>query len=212
MNNERLPFSDRQLENLAQVLHRGVSDSAAAIGKWLAAPATVTIESVDQCSLAEATQVLGSPEDVVCMCQMQMQGTLTGQLLLAFDDASGLTLTDILLSKPPGTSTEWGEVETSAALETMNIVGSAYLNGIASSLSQLEGEHVSLIPTPPTFLRDFVESLLESAFVEQAEAGSYIVFAETSFELQNQPLRWTFLLIPDSESLATLKRMQSLST
>jgi chemotaxis protein CheC len=207
-----MPLSDQQLGRLVQAFHRGVSDSAAALRKWLARPAAVTIESVDQCSLDAATQVLGGRDDVACMCQMRMQGALAGQLLLAFDDASGLTLADILLSKSPGTSAEWGDVEISAALETMNIVGSAYLNGIAHSLSQLEQRRISLIPTPPAFLRDYMESLLESAFVEQADAGNCIVFAETRFELQNQPLRWTFLLIPDSASLVALKRMLSESS
>jgi chemotaxis protein CheC len=138
---------------------------------------------------------------------MQMQGTLEGQMLLAFDDASGLAMADLLLGRAAGTSEEWGELEISAALETMNIAGSAYLNGIARDLSEHGGRRVSLIPTPPTFLRDFAESLLEAAFVEQAAAGRYIVFAKARFELQGNPLKWTFLLVPDPSSLTRLNEI-----
>lgn len=207
MSDESLPFNPRHIAMLSEAFHRGVSDSARALETWLATPASVTIESIDQCPLEDATQTLGEISDVCCMCVMQMQGTLTGQLLLAFDDASGLTLADLLLSHPPGTATDWNEVETSAALETMNIVGSAYLNGIAASLASRQDAPVSLIPTPPAFLRDFVESLLQAAFVEQAATGRFIVFARTRFELRAQPLRWTFLLIPDPDSLSRLTAM-----
>lgn len=123
MSDEQLPFTDQQITFLTEAFHRGVADSAAALGKWLDAKAAVVIESIDQCPLEDATQVLGNGDEIACMCQMQMQGTLTGQLLLAFDDASGLTLADLLLAKPDGTATDWGDIEISAALETMNIVG-----------------------------------------------------------------------------------------
>lgn len=204
MNEESQPFSSRQIEHLARAFHRGAAESSAALGSWLSAATTVTIESVDQCPLEHATSVLGDGDGAVCMCIMQMQGTLEGQMLLAFDDASGLAMADLLLGRPGGTSQEWGEMEISAALETMNIAGSAYLNGIARDLSEHGGGRVSLIPTPPTFLRDFAESLLEAAFVEQAAAGRYIVFAQAKFELQGNPLRWTFLLVPDPSSLKRL--------
>lgn len=207
MCDEILPFNPGHIALLSEAFHRGVLASANALATWLDAPASVTIESIDQCPLEDATQALGDASDVCCMCVMQMQGTLTGQLLLAFDDASGLTLADLLLSHSPGTATNWGNVETSAALETMNIIGSTYLNGISESLSARQEASVSLIPTPPRFLRDFVESLLQAAFVEQAAVGRFIVFARTRFELRNLPLNWTFLLIPDPDSLSRMTAM-----
>lgn len=55
---------------------------------------------------------------------MSMEGGLTGQMLLGFEDASGLILADLILQRAAGTAAVWGEVEESAALETMNIAGS----------------------------------------------------------------------------------------
>ena len=122
-------------------------------------------------------------------------------MLLAFDDNSGLVVSDLLLSHSLGTADTWGEVETSCVLETMNIAGSAYLNGIARDLSVCGGQSIELIPTPPVFLRDFAESLLETAFLDQAVAGNDVVFALANFDFSGRPLRWTFLLIPDPASL-----------
>lgn len=207
MTEASLPFTGPQLEQLERAFHRGAAESSAALGKWLSVPTSISIEAVDQCPLESATGILEEGEAAVCMCLMQMQGTFTGQMVLAFDDASGLAMSDLLLARPPGTAVEWGEMEISSALETMNIAGSAYLNGIARDLSERGSERVHLLPTPPTFLRDFAESLLETAFLMQAATGSQIVFARAKFELRGNPLRWTFLLIPDPPSLKRLSEI-----
>lgn len=154
--------------------------------------------------LQDAARLLGSGETAVCACLMSMEGGLTGQMLLGFEDASGLILADLILQRAAGTVAVWGEVEESAALETMNIAGSAFLNGIAENLAGRLGRDLSLIPSPPIFLRDFAESLLQSAFTCQAMDASVLVYAETSFVLAGQPLLWTFLWIPDSDSLRHL--------
>ena len=103
---------------------------------------------------------------------------------------SGLALVDLLLHQPLGTTATWGELEQSAAKETTNIVGCAYVNALAAHLpgvtpapedpaqlrpaaeedpAQLETEaRGELVPTPPTFLHEFAGSLLEFALMEQA--------------------------------------------
>ena len=133
--------------------------------------------------------------------------TLNGQMVLAFDDASGLSLSDLLLGNPPGTATNWGEVEVSSAQESMNILGSAYLNGVSRFLSDRSGDAVSLIPSPPTFFRDYAASLLQTVFMEQASTGNHVLFARAQFELHGCPLNWTFLLIPDPPSLLKLSQI-----
>lgn len=200
-------FNEQQITQVTKAFHQGAAEASTALAKWLNSPMTMAIDSVDQCPLDAAIGVLGEEDSSICMCLMEMQGTLTGHMLLAFDDASGLALADILMGHPAGTSAEWGEVESSCVLETMNIAGSAYLNGISNDLSQRSHDKVELIPSPPMFLRDFAESLLETAFMNQAIASSDVVFARTRFDLQGQALRWTFLLIPDPASLQRLSEI-----
>lgn len=198
------PFTDQQIAQLTKAFHRGASEASTALAQWLHAPMSISIDAVDQCPLESALSVLGEGDNAVCMVLMEMEGLLTGHMLLAFDDVSGLGLSDMLLSRPKGTATSWEELERSCVMETMNIAGSAYLNGIAHYLSEGCDERGELIPSPPQFLRDFAESLLQSAFMEQALFAREVVFAKARFDLSGQPLRWTFLLIPDPASLETL--------
>ncbi len=197
-------FNPQQIAQLTKAFHQGAAEASEALARWVNATITVSIDSVDQCPLDVAIRVLGEGDTGVCMCLMEMQGSLTGYMLLAFDDVSGWALSDLLLGRPARSTVEWGDVENSCMLETMNIAGSSYLNGISNDLTVRGRLQVELIPSPPTFLRDFAESLLQTAFMDQAIASSNVVFAQTRFNLRGQALRWTFLLIPDHASLQRL--------
>lgn len=204
MFDETLLFSSDQLERLTRAFHSGAAVGSDAMQRWLGVPTLISIDSVDQCPMEMATGVLGQTGDAVGMCLMRMQGTFTGLMVLAFEDSSGLAMTDLILGHAPGTAVQWGELEMSAALESMNILGSAYLNGMADFLSRGNAGTVELIPSPPRFVRDFAESLLQTAFMEQAVVGSHMLFARARFEMRGRPLKWTFLLIPDPPSLVRL--------
>lgn len=207
MTKDSSMFDSFQIENLTRALHSGAASGSGALASWLSVPAVILIESVDQRPLEEVTETLRETGEAVCVCAMQMNGTLTGQMLLAFDDASGLAMADRVIGRPIGTSADWGEMEISSVLESMNILGSAYLNGIARELSEGHKSPVNLVPSPPTFLRDFAESLLQAAFMEQAAAGNQAIFARARFETAGNPANWTFLLIPDPPSLARLSTL-----
>lgn len=197
-------LTQQHLDRLGRAFHRGAEDASSALSRWLNASTRMTVDAADQCPLSEVARILGDPDRVICLCLMEMQGTLSGPMLLAFDDASGLALADLVLARPTGSATDWGEVERSCVLETMNIAGSAYLNGLARELSARSDVSLELMPTAPVFLRDFAESLLQTAFLDQAAADSQAVFARSRFEHAGQTFGWTFLLIPSPDSLRRL--------
>ena len=132
MTSESLTQS--QLDRLESAFHIGADDASVAMARWLSVPSLITIESVEQQPVSEATGLLGEGDNVVCFCVMAINGTLTGHLILSFDEASGMSLADLLLDQPAGTASEWGDVEQSAALESHNIIGCAYLNSLAKHL------------------------------------------------------------------------------
>lgn len=204
---EQEALSPELLQKLIPAVHRGAAECSQAISAWCAAPLTMTVERVGQSTLQQATGLLGNGETAVCACLMGMLGSCTGQMLLGFEDASGLTLADLILGRPDAGTSVWGEVEISAAMETMNIAGSSFLNGLATELAERSGQPIRLLPTPPIFLRDYAASLLQSAFMNQALSDSLLVYTETRFELCGRPLAWTFLWIPDADSLDDLRRL-----
>ena len=198
-------LTEAQLAELTLLFRKASDDASVALSAWLDRPARISGEDVEQIPLADATDVLGDPELPVCCCVMGLSGRISGQLLLAFDDAGGLALADLLLGQPLGTSAAWGELERSAALETANIIGCAYLNSLSRRFPDPGPEPHDLIPSPPRFVRDFAESLLQSALMNQAMASDFVFLTRTEFHIADTPVDCSLLLVPDAECLLRLR-------
>ena len=196
-----------QLQVLEQALHEGSAEASTALAKWIGKPSLVEMDALKQVLLEEATSVLAQGDEAICFCMLEIEGPLHGEMILAFDDECGLALADMLLDQPPGTSNDWGEMETSAALETANIVCSAYLNALSRNLVD-DGDR-ELLPTPPRFHRDFAESILEFALIGQAMASDEVIFALTRFEIDSVSVNWTLLFVPDTQTRLLLPRLLS---
>jgi chemotaxis protein CheC len=203
-------LTSSQCRLLRMIFERGAESASQALSKWLGLEVRVTVSEVEQVDLATASELLGAPEDLVASCAMGLSGLLSGQLLLIFTDQAGLGLVDLLLHKPVGATTEWGELEQSAVQETTNIVGCAYLNALAAHLparmSRGGPGGEELLPTPPTFVREFAGSLIEFALMEQALELDQVLLVHTSFASARQELdlKGTLLFVPDRASLHAL--------
>jgi len=212
-----------QLNLLRMIFDRGTEAASHALSKWLGQELRLTMNTVSEIEIAQATELLGPPESLVAACSMGLTGWLTGLILLVFKDSSGLALTDLLMHQQVGTTTSWGELEESAAKETTNIVGCAYVNALASHLPSPSSQAFSpggadaraagapaigdLVPTPPTFVHEFAGSLLEFAFMEQAlELDQVLVIlSELRADRPGLNLDWTLLFIPSRASRHALE-------
>jgi chemotaxis protein CheC len=200
-------LTSQQLRAFGSVLHRGAAEASAALQRWLDRPALVSVDAVEQLDLHDATEILGTDEAPLCFCAAEVTGRLSGEFILAFDDASGLALADILLHQPPGTARQWDELETSAALETTNIVGCAYLNVLVRLLPPAPGATSQLLPSPPRWRRDFAASLLQFALMSQAVTTNHVFLARSRFQIDGTPINWTLLFVPDAASVRELGRL-----
>lgn len=203
-----LTLSDSQKRLLGAIFARGAADASEALSRWLGRSVKVTAGAVDQVDLSEASEVLGDSDALVAACPMELTGCLTGQLILVFEDRSGLAVVDLLLNQPIGTTTSWGELEQSAARETANIVGCAYLNSLAAHLPSLSSESgpssSSLLPGPPGFRHEFAASLLEFALMDQAILSDRLLVINSTFSTEEAQLDWSLLFVPSGASLETL--------
>jgi chemotaxis protein CheC len=207
-------LNDGARTRLKAIFDRGAEEASAALSKWLGQPATLRTSEVDEVDLTEASELLGPGDSLVAAVSMELAGRVGGQLLLVFEDRSGLALADLLLRQPPGTATEWGELERSAADETANIVGCAYLNSLDAHLPRLEGSpggeaEGAMLPSPPTFRHEFAASLLEFALMDQAMELDRLLLVKTLFVADDQELNWSLLLVPDRRSLEWLASVLS---
>ncbi len=203
-------LSENQLTELTAIYRQGADDAASALSIWLERPVRISVEHVEQLGLTQAAGLLGTADEAVCACVMSLQGTVSGQLMLAFDDDSGLILADFILSRKLNRSTRWEEVELSAALETANIVGCAYLNALSRctlkvpTVGGVEGV-TTCIPSPPHFVRDFGPSLMQFVLLNHYPVPDVVFLTRTEFCIDNAQVTWDLLFLPDTESLNYLQ-------
>jgi chemotaxis protein CheC len=212
-------LTEQQLKAFTEFIRVGASDASRALSTWLGRSVQVSVEQVEQVSLESASDQLGPADSTVCACCMRVSGGISGQLLFGFDDASGLSLCDSLLSRETPSDT-WGELEISAAMETTNIVGCAFLNSLSCIFPSAIADHEATnandatksridptwIPAPPAFVRDFAASIMQFALMDQACEYDAVLIANTHFAIDNQPIGWRLLLIPDANVLDALAR------
>jgi len=203
-------LNKQQLESISTIFRFGATDASRALSSWIGREVRVSMERMEQVSLEVATELLGPADDTICACCMRFSGGVIGQLLLGFDDASGLMLCDALLPRETESS-EWGELEVSAAMETTNIVGCAFLNALSQIFPRTEttegsSENATWIPSPPVFVRDYAASIMQFALVDQAREFDQVLVAKTEFTMDGTAVGWRLLLVPDAASLDRLSR------
>lgn len=199
-------LTEQQLETLTKIFREGAEEASRAGSVWIGRTAQITVQRLEQLDMGDAVAVLGASAEPISAGILSIKGGLTGALMLAFDDASGWELTDLLLELPAGSSTAWNELERSALLETTNIVGCAYLNAMSRFLWRL-GEPSGLLPSPPQFARDYASAILQSVFLNQIMSSDTIFLAETQLHLDGTPANCNLLFVPDSDSIPIIQRM-----
>jgi len=203
-------LNEQQLNSISTIVRFGATDASRALSSWLGREVRVSMERMEQVSLEVATELLGPVDSTVCACCMRVSGGVIGQLILGFDDASGLMLCDALLPRETESS-EWGELEVSAAMETTNIVGCAFLNALSQIFPISEpaddgSENATWIPSPPVFVRDYAASIMQFALIDQASEFDQVLVAKTEFTMDGTAVGWRLLLVPDAASLDRLSR------
>jgi len=187
---------------LVALFQHGADHAAAALSAWVARPATIAVRDVEVLAVDAAGGALGLRDEPICCAAMQVEGAIAGILVLAADDAAGWALADLLLARPTGSATAWGEVERSAILETANIVGCAYLNAIAAALPGTAADGV--VPSPPVFLRDYPAAVMEGLVADQAALADSVFLTRTFFSLDGVPVRCALVFVPDSAARARI--------
>ena len=161
-----------------------------AMGRWTGGRVMLSLDECREVSLEEAAPQLGLGGELAAMVVLGVEGDYDGQFVLLFDDQEGRRLAAGLLGRQADPAGEWTAVEESAAMETGNILASAYLN----ALTRLVGTR--LMPSPPSFVRDYGVSVLQQALMMQALASDRVLVCRTRFECDRKHVHWNVFFLP----------------
>ena len=193
-------LKELQLDALKEVENIGAGHAATALSQLTNRRIMISVPRIQVTRLEDVAELLGDPNEVVAAILLHMLGDLTGRTLLVFPEPSAKRLCDMLMSRKPGTTAAFGEIEQSSLKEAGNILCGAYMNALSSFMGMM------LLPSVPSLVIDSAAAVLTSAYLNFGSDRDYVFCVETEFTFvsEEETLRGHFLLVPDFASLRAI--------
>ena len=189
-----------QLDALREVANIGAGHAATALSQMIGGTIMISVPTINVSRLEEVPPQISAPEEPVAAVLMHMLGDLTGRTLLVFPKPTAIRLSEMMLRRAQGTSTDLGELEQSAIKEAGNILSGAYMNALSDFMGLM------LLPSPPSLAVDMSDAVLTTAYLQFGTDRDYVFCVESEFHLQDigERLRGFFLLLPNYASLQAI--------
>jgi chemotaxis protein CheC len=178
-------YSDLQLDALRELANIGSGNASTALSSMLGRSVDISVPSALVLPMAEAVSSIGNAEDDVTGIVLGVFGDMEATVLLLVAPEHGALMCGML--GVPADS-EYGE---SALMEIGNIVGSSYINALATMTG------MALEPTPPAIATDMLAAIVESVLATRASAGDIALLLDSDLVVEGEDCSVSFLLVPD---------------
>ncbi len=193
-------LKELQVDALREVANIGAGHAATALSQLTDRRIMIRVPKINMVRAESVPNLLGDPEQIVAAVLMHMLGDLTGRTVLIMPEPNAMLLSDMLLRRPPGTTTSLGELEASSLKEAGNILGGAYMNALSDFMGMM------LLPSVPSLIVDLAGAVLTTVHLNFGRDRDLVLCVETDFRFEeaDKELRGHFLLFPDMASLKSI--------
>jgi chemotaxis protein CheC len=178
-------YTDLQLDALRELANIGSGTASTALSTMLGRSVDISVPSAVVLPMGEAVGSIGNAEDDVTGIVLGVFGDMDATVLLLVTPEHG-ALMCAMLGVPA--DSEYGE---SALMEIGNIVGSSYINALATMTG------MALEPTPPAIATDMLAAIVESVLATRASAGDIALLLDSDLVVEGEDCSVSFLLVPD---------------
>ncbi|HTU29367.1 MAG TPA: chemotaxis protein CheC [Solirubrobacteraceae bacterium] len=187
-----ISLNDSQLDALRELANIASAGAAGALSQMLAREVDISVPRAVACSIADAIDSCGDPEEEVTAVLIGVAGDFGGQVLLLVPPEQTFQICE-LLGVEAGT-----EVGESALREIGNILGTSYLNGLAAMTG------LDLMPCPPLLQVDMVGALVASVMTEVAGDDDVALLLDSELTIAGEQCAIGFMLLPTSGGIEGL--------
>jgi len=191
-------IDEKHLEYIRVIAQRSAENASTVISKWLKNTVTLRVLNVNMTTLEEIGVNMKLNEDIVFASATELIGDIRGHFLFIFKLEDAFKMTDMVLKKPIGTTSETDEIVQSVILETCNIVGSSFSNSLVNMLQ------INLLPSAPSICCDIGGAIMGNVFLEYASYGEKIFFIDTEYVHEESKIEGYFFILPTPDSIPVL--------
>jgi chemotaxis protein CheC len=178
-------YTELQLDALRELANIGSGTASTALSGLLSRAVDISVPSASVLALADAVSHAGDPEAETTGIVLGIVGDMTGTVLLLVPPADADAMCRMLGVEPTS------EFAPSALGEIGNIVGTSYINALASMTG------MELEPTPPATATDMLGAIVESVLAAGAHGGDTALMLDSNLVVEGDDCAVSFLLVPD---------------
>ena len=181
-----------QLDALRELANIASGTAATSLSQMLGREIELSVPRALALPLADAVDAAGDPGATVKAVAIPLDGDIQGLVLLLFPVTSGAILCQ-MLGVEPGS-----DVGDSAMCEIGNILGTSYLNALASMTG------LSLMPCPPHLATDLLGAIVASLIAQTAGHADMVLVLDSELDVAGEPCSLSFLLLPNEGGIHNL--------
>ena len=191
-------LNDLQIDVLREIGNIGAGNAATALATMLDEKVDISVPKVRITDFDTAVNALGGAETLTVGVLVNFMGEATGMImfLLRMEDARNIL--QILVGGDPEESGELDDLKLSAIKEIGNILGSSYINSIAT----LTGMSIQI--SIPYVAIDMAGALMSVPVIEFGSVGDKVMFIEESFIAEDNQLNSNVIMFAEMETIKTI--------
>jgi chemotaxis protein CheC len=192
-------YTELQLDALRELANIGSGTASTALSGMLGRSVDISVPNAQALPFAEAVTAAGDAEAEVTGIVLGITGGMGGTVLLLVPPRDADAICRMLGVEPDD------EFALSALGEVGNVVGTSYINALAS-MTGLEIE-----PTPPATATDMLGAIVESVLAGAAMGGDVALLLDSDLVVEGEDCSIAFLLVPDQGGVELLLERLGLS-
>ncbi|MCL2086322.1 MAG: chemotaxis protein CheC [Oscillospiraceae bacterium] len=191
-------LNEMHMDVLREIGNIGSSNASTALSSMIGREIKIQLPAVKILGFQAAIDHYGSPEDLIAAVLVRLKGNISGMILLLINKAFAEVVLDIFFGKKEIDLMNLDENEISALSEIGNIMGSSYMNAIAT----LSGLNIGV--EAPSFTADMLGAVMSVPVIEFGEVGDKLLCIDKDILIDGVPLKSNMMLIPTVDSLSEL--------
>ena len=185
-------YTELQLDALRELANIGSGNASTALSGMLGRSVDISVPKAQALPFAEAVDAVGPAEQETTGIVLGIVGEMTGTVLLLVPPADADGMCRMLGVEPHD------EFALSALGEIGNIVGTSYINALASMTG------MGIAPTPPATATDMLGALVASVLADHAHAGDIALMLDSNLVVEGADCAISFFLVPDQGGVELL--------
>ncbi|MBN1824099.1 MAG: chemotaxis protein CheC [Endomicrobiales bacterium] len=182
---------DIKTDALLEVLNIGAGQSATALSEILRQKVLINVPDLKFLPIDKVTESLGGAEQKIVGIYFQINGDITGKMLLLFDQKTGHMLAEILTGDKTKREGKLSDIDMSAMMEMANIIANSCLNGLAGLLD------MRLMPSIPYYAEDELGAVIDFLLIEMAIVSELAMLVNTEMSTEKGNIKGSLLVFPD---------------